>query len=119
MNNNICTSIEQSERLVELGLDPMTRDMVYFDGVLCIERTFVPLDSRCIPAWSLAQLQLIMPERCFHELLRFNYTDGVLWLSRLTVDGKTYNEAAASPVTAVFKTFCHILQNGLLKGENK
>ena len=67
--NKICTSIEQSKKLIELGIDVNTADMVY-----CIElykegwkysNEAYPIDGTLegddIPAWSLSALLELIP----------------------------------------------------------
>lgn len=66
-NSSVCTSIEQSQRLLELGLKPETADMVYeyegtypYDCNLCILEDGDYISSNIItediPAWSLHRL---------------------------------------------------------------
>ena len=68
--NKICTSINQSKKLIELGIDINTADMVY-----CIElykegwkysNEAYPIDGTLerddIPAWSLSALLGLMPK---------------------------------------------------------
>ena len=65
-NSQICTSREQSERLLALGVKPETADMVhYFSQSLAQDWTIVPLadgeiaryiQGHEIPAWSLGRL---------------------------------------------------------------
>ena len=61
--NKICTSIEQSEKLIELGIDVKTADMCYLDG--CDEDCQVKdgtLDDEDVYAWSLTALSnFILP----------------------------------------------------------
>ena len=60
-NSQICTSREQSERLLALGLKPETADMGY---LLCgneyaeypLHEIYKPSWNRDIPAWSLHRL---------------------------------------------------------------
>lgn len=59
-NSSVCTSIEQSQRLLKLGLNPETADMHhykwsegYWDIYTCPPRGS---DSCYIPAWSLHRL---------------------------------------------------------------
>ena len=60
-NSQICTSREQSERLLALGLKPETADMGY---LLCgneyaeypLHEIYKPSWDRDIPAWSLHRL---------------------------------------------------------------
>ena len=69
--SQICTSIEQSRRLLELGLKKETADMCYsFDSV--ITQPFIPSDifkcvvytdtenKNTIPAWSLHRLMSML-----------------------------------------------------------
>ena len=51
-NSQICTTIEQSKRLLELGLKPETADMYIFDDEVYIGKPNI--DD--IPAWSLHRL---------------------------------------------------------------
>lgn len=64
-NSQICTTIEQSQRLLDLGLKPETADMYYFwlggnDYCLKVDIDNNPLkynmDKTYIPAWSLHRL---------------------------------------------------------------
>lgn len=76
--NKICTSIEQSKKLIELGIDVNTADMHYstwtiLDGeyVLSpnqgqtIEELQEDYGNQIIPAWSLATLFVILTEQDF------------------------------------------------------
>lgn len=85
MNNKICTSIEQSKKLIELGVDINTADLTVtnyllqdgsrFDFICCKlpNDTFPSITdgkSERIPAWSLeALLRLIWIEQCLHGYL--------------------------------------------------
>lgn len=51
-NSQVCTTKEQSQRLLELGLKPETADMYIFDDEVYIGKPNV--DD--IPAWSLHRL---------------------------------------------------------------
>ena len=69
--SQICTSIEQSERLLSLGLKKETADCCYYyyDGEYFIafaEDAKYPSD---IPAWSLHRLIEMMPEEMYGGLL--------------------------------------------------
>lgn len=60
-NSQICTSVEQSNRLLELGLKPETADMILMRNIFSntyepLPETF-PTANKCeIPAWSLHRL---------------------------------------------------------------
>lgn len=70
-NSAICTSREQSERLLALGLKPETADMgIYYSELYGVDRVFdndifdeKPIfDSDEIPAWSLHRLLSLIPK---------------------------------------------------------
>ena len=69
--NKICTSIEQSKKLIELGIDVNTADMYYDCNNYGIqgkpEVAVGTVWSKDIPAWSLAALLGVMKEP---ELIR-------------------------------------------------
>ena len=65
-NNPICTSLEQSERLLDLGIDTKTADMSYVlrnnQPVRLVVMTDVPDGMlQTIPAWSLSVLIDLLP----------------------------------------------------------
>ncbi len=69
-----CTTIEQSKRLLELGFDPNSADMVYLHQGLKDNRDYYSLDcypwsddcdNNDIPAWSLDALIEIMPKSIY------------------------------------------------------
>lgn len=61
-NTQICTSIEQSKRLLELGLKPETADMVYQAiGVTPFKKWKEhKIEENFFPAWSLHRLLVIL-----------------------------------------------------------
>ena len=65
--NKICTSIEQSKRLIELGIDVNSADMVYhkeLNGTYSL-RVVDNVLKYDIPAWSLSALLELMPSYLF------------------------------------------------------
>ena len=70
-NSAICTSREQSERLLALGLKKETADMVWSglsENPIChpykrIKRLASDLNDKVHPAWSLHRLIEMMPKR--------------------------------------------------------
>ena len=65
--NKICTSIEQSKKLIELGIDVNTADLWYIpikvNGVSGYELTLHnSLTRGIVPAWSLTALLELMPK---------------------------------------------------------
>lgn len=73
----ICTTIEQSQKLLELGIDENTADMYYLydrnlhkmygDFPYCREYKKI-VGGVDIPAWSLSALLDLMPQRIYDEL---------------------------------------------------
>ena len=66
----ICTDVEQSNKLIELGIDVNTADMCYHfikinKTPLCIRWEKVHDDEKdnSVPAWSLAALLELLPKR--------------------------------------------------------
>ena len=67
--NKICTSIEQSKKLIELGIDVNTADMLWtydfvvndINGLNVISDNFKPEENDVI-AWSLAALLDVLPK---------------------------------------------------------
>lgn len=66
-SSQVCTSVEQSKRLLAMGLKPETADMYhttfYMDNVgyeiIQVRNEKLPLLSQEIPAWSLHRLMII------------------------------------------------------------
>lgn len=72
-NSQICTTIEQSKRLLELGLKPDTADMVHInmlDSWICVikqgDEEDLPYDDLYL-AWSLNRLIELCPETIYFE----------------------------------------------------
>ncbi len=67
--NKICTIVEQSQKLIELGIDVNTADMMWEYNpdkeVYWNKPTIIPIDSYIfvndIPAWSLSALMKLLP----------------------------------------------------------
>lgn len=124
--SQICTTEEQSERLLTLGLKKETADMSYFHTVgfegndLWLpslspyenivkapnygEKTKIYIKSHTIPAWSLHRLIEMMPDEIFYEdstLILGVFGDGVYYADN------EYGE--------VFKSFDGNLYNCIIK----
>jgi len=72
--NKICTSLEQSQKLIELGIDVNTADMYHTEGYIVSKEGFnLPFDEDDVPAWSLAALMnLLLSE--FTEVGKYSTT---------------------------------------------
>ena len=88
--SQICTSREQSERLLALGLKPETADMWYphFARTCPIPLVDETLASDDIPAWSLHRLIEMMPRKIECEVENGLSID----LFHTDYDGVTYYE---------------------------
>lgn len=65
-NTQVCTSVEQSKRLLELGLKPETADCFHWE--YAGERYIGTVDDECltvtdVPAWSLHRLLCLLYPR--------------------------------------------------------
>lgn len=62
--NKICTSIEQSQKLIELGIGVKTADMFYRDNGVDVKLMWEHLPDVQVtnPAWSLTALLDLMPK---------------------------------------------------------
>lgn len=116
MNTKICTSIEQSKKLLELGLDPSTADMMwgyFYNGEnQCVPQIRPFLDMRgeipkgYVPAWSLAALLGLMPDviKVEEECYTFSLIKNVIEYVRH--DGNIlYSTGGESFVDAAVKMF--------------
>lgn len=111
--NKICTTIEQSKKLIELGLDVNTADMMWDDWELIgegwklsvgyypeIERNY---GRKCYPAWSINALLRLIPIVCV-----------------LSINNKRYRIASndrntlfyEDPLDAVFEMIVWLKENG-------
>lgn len=86
--SQICTSVEQSNRLLELGLKPETADMELIYNIF--SNTYEPLpkafptSNKCeIPAWSLHRLIEICNKTQFGIISIYN--------NEVTVDGALFD----------------------------
>lgn len=119
--NKICTSIEQSKKLLSLGLDPSTADMYYhyvlpksdklhhvpdvgeptnalnwYNKGYTLNGKKEPLELKdfCIPSWSLAALLNYLREIDFFPEIDANEIT-------VTMSINYYNEAEAQPLAPI------------------
>ena len=104
--NKICTDLIQSKKLIELGVDVNTSDMVYLksyfeeeDGEYNLlegsyhegyvekdDGSLVPVFDEHIPAWSLVALEKLMP----FQLIENNNRYGFYQVKGFNKQGETY-----------------------------
>lgn len=124
--NKICTDINQSKKLIELGIDVNTADMYYPNRVgidnyaLSIEwKNGLPLLSQEIPTWSLSALIGLMPRLyefendpddggCQPNLCKGynNNSWHIVYRSSIYI-----TEWYEDPIDAAFEMVCWLLEN--------
>ena len=126
--NKICTSIEQSLKLIELGIDVNTADMYYPNRVggvnypLPIEyKMGLPLLSQEIHAWSLSALLKLMPYRTeaskrepYGKIMKRDTWDGefcFICYPKGLEKNKHLSGYHNNPVDAAFEIICWLLEN--------
>lgn len=122
--NKICTDINQSKKLVELGIDVNTADMWYQHiGYSIIDGkekpTYFPMVIRDnisdddIPAWSLAALLDVINKNYYTTL----YHDGVAWnidIIHHDNDKEKHNVYANTPIDACVEMIIELHEQKLL-----
>ena len=122
------TNIEQSKKLVELGINPSTADMSWIEDFLGYDKDGKRLRGKyrlygeiLIPAcgqdrvlaWSLSALLELMPFPMITQ-----HTDKT-WICVSYSNGSVYRvENQAAPIDAAFKMVCFLKENNLTQ-ENK
>ncbi len=119
----IATTIEQSKRLVELGLDPATSDMCYprdaFSSTYDLEPACHGAGGTgiALPAWSFDALAKIISDAYILELhirtdktwnLYCKYSAKVIFRSFDINNGEGYK----SPIDAIYHLLVWLLENG-------
>lgn len=119
--NKICTSIEQSKHLLELGLDPETADMWYTLSedeelkILSINKETLR-GNKFVPAWSLSALLDLIPHTMFTGI-KFdlnNYSDNLnVWTASYSEkDSETgIIRLKATPIDAIYEIVVWLLKN--------
>lgn len=117
------TTIEQSKKLLELGLNPTTADMYYFLDTTPAGNIYIPslmfiekhLKSRMpeyakgdIPCWSLGALLELIPN---YQLQTQDKNVGLLFSHRKEL--KIIE--ASTPTEAAYNMVCWLLENGYIK----
>ena len=124
MKSKICTSIEQSKKLIELGIPKNTADIWYQHIGYSItdgkeKPTYFPMVIRDnisdddIPAWSLFALLELMPERIkIGEELSFCLTSkksSTGFSFGYNLNGSTF--VKDNPLDAAFEIVCWLKEN--------
>lgn len=121
--NKICTSLEQSQKLIELGIDVETADMYYTSehSTPSIMTGAKSDYSSYIPAWSLAVLLDILPN---DEVTTTTVTRGGwnsesakyldIWFADYETEkhDNDFSLSANNPIDAAFEMVCWLKENG-------
>ena len=121
MENKICTSLEQSKKLIELGIDRKSSDMYYWCGEdLRIGGHKAQDDEYDISAWSLTALLGLMPFQIiennrygFYQVKGFNKQgETYLFGYKTTNDFFLFVTSWHNDVVdAAFEMVCWLLEN--------
>ena len=121
--NKICTSIEQSKKLIELGLDTNTADFKHvFCGTLHGEDIYQlelgepNVDEECIVAWSLSALLGLMPKHIYqNDQVYFLYYDAYKGSFVYACEHTDYppieEKVSENPLDAAFEMEVYLLNN--------
>lgn len=121
------TTIEQSKKLIELGLNPDTADMCIWEseGKLYVY-VHKPDDINCIPCWSLGALLEVMPPYLFEfergiDLNIYRNLNGKGWhVSYMPNNDESMQKDkfrqitnGGTPIEAAYNMVCWLLENGI------
>jgi len=117
--NKICTTIEQSKKLIELGIDRKSSDMFYWCGEdLRIGGYKAQSEEFDIPAWSLSALIPLMPDKISidNESYYLYFTKKCAeFRGPITWDGqKTKSFKMDNILDSAFEMICWLLENDKL-----
>lgn len=114
--SKLCTSIEQSQKLIDLGIDINTADMLWtydfvvddINGLNVISEHFKP-EENDVPAWSLDALLNIIERTAL-----FKTPQG--WMCQTYVKEKVINldNYCDNSIDAAFEMVCWLKENGIL-----
>ena len=121
----IATTISQSRKLIELGLNPETADMVwvrYAAGGYRLEVLHRELFERImetdIPAWSLSALLEVIPNNDYWDIYLYQAQEGKWqseWNDCEISKGESKCFIADTPIAAAYEMVCWLLEQGLIK----
>ena len=119
MKNKICTTIEQSKKLIELGLKPETADMYYYNlGHTQIPRVIYDevrdLSRSCILAWSLSRLLVIIRD---WQCIWLGANDVANWEAEFNLgSGKHHTTTPTTdPLDAAYDCLVWLIENEYIK----
>jgi len=127
--SNIATNIAQSRRLLELGLDPKTADMVwvrYAAGGYRLEvlhrELFERIKETDIPAWSFSALLEVMPSDLYYQHtvvhIEKDYYSCIRNIHDPEQEDGPYGVRATfgdTAVNAAYEMVCWLLEQGIIE----
>lgn len=117
--NKICTDIEQSKKLIELGVDVNTADIIYNIFDKSYIRHDTPIDKYHMPAWSLSALLELIPDKISinnESYYLFFSKKGVEFRGPITWDGqKTKSFKMDNILDSAFEMVVWLKENNLYK----
>ena len=128
MESKICTTVDQSRKLKELGLDPNTADMYWVDAggnqfylgigkhAAIQHNLFSYRHGHIIPAWSLSASLESMPILIIEPSnpLLLSPANHVSWAIEYTTD---ISSAGDTPIDAAYSMVCMLIEKGYIKKE--
>ena len=113
--NKICTTIEQSKKLIKLGIDVKTADMIHNILGEPYVRHDTLVDEYHTPAWSLSALLELIPDKISisNESYYLSFTKkSVEFRGPITWDGqKAKSFEMDNTLDAAFEMVCWLLEN--------
>ena len=116
--NKICTTREQSQKLIELGIDANTADMVWVCGRLHTDgpkyqvlrvKEEVSEPENYIPAWSLAALLELIDKNISNVSLEYDGSEWfIIYEGREEYEYKSF--VSTCPLDAAFEMVCFLLK---------
>ena len=120
--NKICTSLEQSKKLIELGIDIKTADICWSIDIPDLPTLLAYPITDCdnwenkIPAWSLSALLELIPDKISisNESYYLSFTKkSVEFRGPITWDGqKAKSFEMDNTLDAAFEMVCWLKENG-------
>lgn len=124
----LCTDLNQSKRLIELGLDISTADMIYSaddKGNYTLEILNSPVTRKNysirngyrVPSWSLPKLLDMLPPRLYYHgeeyFMEFFKTPKGEWVIQYPKQGTLFpivchQESFDSPIDAIYQMVCYL-----------
>ena len=118
--SQVSTTIEQSERLLALGIKRETADLYYTVNprLIFIIDNGIPLEEEDIPAWSLHRLIQIMPQKLFYEdstLILGVFDDGVYYADNEY--GEVFKDFDGGLYECIIKCIDWLIKEGYINKE--